>query len=392
MGLPNVNIKVGNGGLGRINPSSDNVAGIILTGTAVAGKLELNKVYQLSSTRDLVTLGITTENNPFLEKELKAFFGETGDGAELYLIVVSQATTLTTMCDLTEDSPIRKLIDYAGGRIRLVGINKLPPADYEADVTQGIDGDAITAADAAQKIAESYAKQIKPFRLFLAAPGFKSDAEHRYQPRQGSYNRVAFVLASDDTTNKTAAVGLTLGRAASIESQQSIGRVKDGAVATVLYLTNGKSYLEVAGIADSLHDAGYIIPRGYPTKNGAYFNGNPTAAPITDDYSEIHFGRIMDKAVVIAYDTYISEILENIKIETDGTLSAGACISFSSMLENALTAGLGEQVSSVEVSIDTKQNILSTGTLEINCKIVPLGTLENIDVNMSFSNPALNKE
>lgn len=389
--LPNVHINIGNGGLGRINASSDNVAGLILTGTAVEGKLELNKVYQLSSTRDLVTLGITTENNPFLEKELKAFFAQTGDGAELYLIVVSQATTLTTMCDIAEGSAIHKLIDYAGGRIRLVGINKLPPADYEADVTQGIDSDAITAADAAQKIAESYAKQIKPFRLLVAAPYFKADAENLYKPRQGSYNRVALVLASDDLKNKTAAVGLTLGRTASIEPQRSIGRVKDGSVAPILYLTNGKSHLEIAGIADSLHDAGYIIPRSYPTKNGAYFNGNPTATPVTDDYAEMHLGRIMDKAVVIAYDTYISEILDNIMVETDGTLSAGACISFSSMLENSLTAGLSEQVSSVGVSIDTTQNILSTGTLEINCKIVPLGTLEKIDVNMSFSNPALNK-
>ena len=63
MGLPKVNIKLGNGNLGQSSATDDGVAGLILTGKAVEGQLELNKSYQLSSTRDLATLGITEENN-----------------------------------------------------------------------------------------------------------------------------------------------------------------------------------------------------------------------------------------------------------------------------------------------------------------------------------------
>ena len=44
MSLPNVKVKIGNGNMGIVSSSDDGVAGLILTGTAVSEKLELNKV------------------------------------------------------------------------------------------------------------------------------------------------------------------------------------------------------------------------------------------------------------------------------------------------------------------------------------------------------------
>ena len=73
MSLPNVNIVLGNGNMGAVTLSDDGISGLILTGTAVAGKLELNRAYVLGSTLDLVKLGIDEKNNPFLYKELMAY-------------------------------------------------------------------------------------------------------------------------------------------------------------------------------------------------------------------------------------------------------------------------------------------------------------------------------
>ena len=64
MALPGVTIELMSGGLGRVSATDDGVAGLLLTGTAVGSTLELNKHYQLSTTRDLDTLGVTAENNP----------------------------------------------------------------------------------------------------------------------------------------------------------------------------------------------------------------------------------------------------------------------------------------------------------------------------------------
>ena len=97
MALPNVNIKIGNGNLGRVSTSSDGVAGMVLTGVAVGDTLKLNTHYQLSSVRDLAALGVTEENNPLVYKDVKAFYTQAGEGAELHILVVAEATTLSQM-------------------------------------------------------------------------------------------------------------------------------------------------------------------------------------------------------------------------------------------------------------------------------------------------------
>ena len=262
MALPNVTINLENGNLGRIAQSDDGVAGLILTGAAVSDKLALNEVYLINSSRDIARLGITAENNPLAHKELTAFYTETGDGAELYLLVVSEATLLSQMCSIEEGSPLKKLITYAKGRIRLVGINRLPPDEYSADTTDtGIDKDAVTAATAAQSVGESFARKVMPFRCLIPAAGWDGKTDKLYKPREGSTNRVGFVMACDDQANKTAAIGQMLGRAARISVNQSLARVKSGAITAEGWLTNGKTPEECDAMLDLLDEAGYIIYR-----------------------------------------------------------------------------------------------------------------------------------
>ena len=158
MSLPNVNITLGNGNIGAVTLSDDGIAGLILTGTAVSSTLELNKVYVIASTADLKKLGLTAENNPLAYKEVLGFYESAGDGAELHLLVVDAAKTLTEICSMEAGSPLKTLIDSAAGRIRLVGINRNPDAEYEPTVTSGIDQDVVTAVTAAQQVVESYLK------------------------------------------------------------------------------------------------------------------------------------------------------------------------------------------------------------------------------------------
>lgn len=392
MGRPNVKIVLANGNLGRSAVSDDGVAGLVLTGAAVEGGLVLNKHYQLSGTADLETLKIDSENNPLAYKEIVAFYAQTGEGAELHLLVVSEATTLTQMCDTVAGSPLRKLIDAGQGRIRLVGVNKIAPAEYDADTAQGIDKDAITAAEKAQAVIENYAEKVMPFRLLMPAPAFDAECETLFQPRESSQNGVGFVLASDDAKAHTAAVGLVLGRAATLSVHQSLGRVKSGAVGTDVYLTDGATYRDADGLADRLHDAGYIIPIAYPRKNGAYLNGDPMAAPVTDDYSQLRYGRVIDKARIIVYSTLIDEILDNVDAESDGYLSAGQCISYASMIENAVMSQMSSEIESFTCTISREQNILTSERIEVEAQIQPKGVVSTFDVTLGFTNPALNND
>ena len=391
MSLPNLVIKLENGALGQVATTSDGVAGLILTGTAVQDKFTLNKVIQLSSTRDLKTLGITAENNPLVYKDVIAFYEQAGDGAELYLLVVPAATTLTQMCSTEDGSPLKKLIDYARGRIRLVGINRIAPAEYEADVTQGIDADVITAIAAAQNVADDYQAKIAPFRMLVPALSWTGTTDNLFKPREASYNRIGIVMAADQriVNISSAAIGRVLGRAAAIPVNYSIARVKSGTIAADGYMTDGRTPEECAGLHESLHDAGYIFYRTFTGKNGYYLNDDCMAAPLSDDYSGLALGRVIDKAIVIVYTTYIDEIQDSIEVDENGQLPQSLCTYFESNIQNAIAAGMQNEISDFNVRIDPKQNVLSTSAMDISCAITPKGVLKTINVTLGFSNPAL---
>ena len=405
MALPGVEITLGNGGLGRVSATDDGIAALLLTGaevektittktedgetvTTTQKTLEFGKHYQLSSTKDLDTLGITKENNPLVYKEVCSFYAQAGEGAELHLMVVDPETKLSDMVSTVATSPLSKLIEAAAGRVKIVGVNRLNSGNEECP--KGIDGDAITAANNAQQTAENYAKKIMPFRIFLPAPNWTGE-NPEFKPSGSSYNRVAMVLASEGQLEGQypAAIGMVLGRAAKAEPQQDLGRVKFGSLAANGYFTDGSPFLEKQGIADSLNDAGYIFFLNYPGKNGCYLNGCPMACNAGDDYAVLNNGRIMDKAMRIAYDTYISEIMDNVKVGDDGKLPSGVCSSFESMIENAVASLMDGQISSFKAYVNPAQNILSTSTLQVECSIVPLGVLKTIKVLLAFSNPAL---
>lgn len=392
MSLPNVNITLGNGNIGAVTLSDDGIAGLILTGAAVEGKLELNKPYVLSSTLDLKKLGIEPESNPLLHKDITAFYASAGEGSELHLLVTSEATTLTQIC--VPDGPLKRLVSSAAGRIRLVGINRNPPADYAATTEKGIDSDVIAAIAAAQTVAEGFLSDVAPFRVLLPAIGWSGDTEGLYQPREGFYNRVALVLASDGRYGSSAlysaAIGQVLGRASKIGVHQNIGRVRDGAIAQTGFLTDGKTPEEHFSKWNILNDAGYIFYRTFVGKNGYYLNGDPMAAPTTDDYSSLALGRVIDKAMIIAYKVYIDDILDNIQVDSEkGTISTPVCKSFEASIIRAVGTEMAGEISGFTAYINPAQNVLATGRMEVTCKIVPLATLREINVNLSFNNPAV---
>lgn len=394
MGFPNVNIIIGNGNIGSVSLSDDGIAGMILTGMATTGekKMELNKPYTLGAFRDIEALGVTAENNPLVYKDVAAFYAATGDGAELHLLVVSEATTLTQMCAVSASSPVNILINSASGRIRILALNRNVPTEYAPKVTKGIDEDVITAIDAAQKTAENFTSQVWPIRVLLPAIGWNGTTESLYQPREGSQNRIALVMCSDGKYGTSqlhsAAMGQVLGRVSKIDVHRSIARVRDGSIAVTGYMMDGKTPEGHNSLWKLLHDAGYIFYRTFIGKNGYYLNDDPMCAPTTDDYAYLNLGRVIDKAVIIAYKTYIDDLMDNVLVDEKGQLSTPLCKSFEAAINRSVNSNMGDQISSFTAYVNPAQDIISTGSLSIQCKIVPQGILREINVNLSFTNPS----
>ena len=386
MSLPNVNITLGNGNIGAVTLSDDGIAGLILTGTAVSSTLELNKVYVIASTSDLKKLGLTAENNPLAYKEVLGFYESSGDGAELHLLVVDAAKTLTEICSMEDGSPLKTLIDSAAGRIRLVGINRNPEDAYEPTVTSGIDQDVVTAVTAAQQVVESYLKQIAPFVVLLPALAWNGTTDSLYQPREGSQDSVSVVMASDgiygESKYYSAAIGRVLGRLATCAVNISLARVRDGS------LTNGKKPEESYSLWNALHDAGYIFYRTYIGKNGYYLNDDPTAVATTNDYHRLSLTRVIQKALVICYKTYIDEILDSVAVDPDtGKLPQPVCKYYEQLLIRAVNTNMEGEISGFTAYIDPNQDLISTNALKVQAKVVPTALLKEINVDLSFDNP-----
>lgn len=392
MSLPNVNITLGNGNIGTVTLSDDGIAALLLTGTAVESKLELNKVYVLAMPSDLTKLGITQENNPLAYKDVNAFYAAAGDGAELHLMLVAEATTLTQMCSTEDGSPLRKLLDSAAGRIRLVGVNRNAPSSYSPTISKCIDEDVVTAIAAAQNVAKSYMERIAPFVALLPAIGWSGSTEGLFQPREGSYNCVSLVLASDGKFGESklysAAIGQVLGRTASCAVNINIGRVRDGSIAAKGFLMDGKTPEEHFSLWNVLHDAGYIFYRTFIGKNGYYLNDDATATATTDDYHRICLMRVIQKAVVISYKTYIDEILDSIEIDPEsGQIPLPMCKYFEQLLQRAVSTNMDGEISGFTVYIDPKQDLITSGSLKVQARVVPTALLKEINVDLSFSNP-----
>jgi len=387
--LPKVQVSLANGRLAAVAATQDGVAGLVLSGEAVTDKIALNEPKQIFSTRDLDTLGITEANNPLAWKEINSFYSKAGDGAELWIILYSDITVLTDVCDATEaDRPVRKLLEASQGRIRLLAINRTIPVAYTPTVTNGIDQDVVTAAIELQDLLQDFASNYKPVRSFLPGIAFTGEGEGLINLRQSSQNRVACVLAAD-SGDGSAAMGLTLGRAAAIAVHRNLGRVKDGAMLAEAWLTDGSRAQDKEGIWSVLHENGFIFLRSYQGKNGFYFNDDPMMAPVSDDYSSLALGRVIDKAITIAYTTYVDELLDNVEIDAAGKLPASTCKYFESRINNAVNTLMAGEISSFNSYVDPAQNVLSTSKLAVVCAITPLGTLRQIIVELGFSNPAL---
>lgn len=389
--LPKVIVNLGNGNLGGVFATSDGVAALVVSGTAVPDKIALNEPRQIFSPRDLDALGITAANNELAHKDVQAFYSKAGDGAELWIILFSDSMNLADVCDPAElDRPVRKVLVAGGGRIRLLGVNKKVPQGYAPTTTNGIDADVENALVKLHDLSMDFASQYKPVRGFLPGIAWTGTGEGLVNLRQNSQNRCAVVLGAD-TADGQAAIGLALGRAAAIQVHRNLGRVKDGAMLANAWFTDGSSANEKESLWPLLHENGFIFLRSYQGKNGFYFNDDPMCAPASDDYSSLAHGRVIDKAMVIAYTTYIDELLDNVEIDQDGKLPASTCKYFESRINNAVNTLMAGEISNFRSFVDPAQNVLSAGKLAVTCAITPQGTLREIVVELGFENPALNQ-
>jgi hypothetical protein len=403
MALPNVKINQLNGGLGRASANLDGVAALVVGAAAPTGTgaAVIGTAFTLNSLAEALALGITPDydllNSVRVYGHIADFYQE-GDGAELRVLLVPRATTMAQMLDksLAFAAP---LLREAAGRIKLLAVARNPaPGEPAPTILDGLDADVTAAIDKARELRQAefeqyrYASFIVEGRSFSGNTASVKDLRAADGPKA---NRVSVCLAAEPTMSVLypgyAAVGLLLGRAARVPVQRNVGRVKSGAVTGVLSagLSNGlalSAYTETQ--LTTLNDKGYIFLRKHVGKDGYFFNDDHTATVLSDDYSGLARGRVMDKASALVREVYVENVLDEIDVDPNtGRLQPSVVKSYQRAAEetienNMQTAGA---ISGVAVIVDADQDVLSTDTLTTEIRIVPKGTARFIVANLQYA-------
>ena len=388
MALPRVKINYLNGLLGTAPENQDGLLMLAVLGAAsVSTTFALGTPYRIVRPEGLAALGVTADNNARLYELVRQFYAEAEEGTPLYVLGLS-GTSMTQACDV-ESGPLKDVVVSLRGALR--GIVLASASTDTPTVTEGLDPDVFTALPKAQALADYAAVSLYAPLFFILEGRAFSGASSLRDLSSSAYNRVGIFIGDVEASSKNAAVGVIAGRIASVPVQRNIGRVASGALAP------DKFYLGATLVDDSMTDVetiyekGYITPRIYAGLAGYYFTDDRLAVVPTDDYAHLTARRSADKAARIAYQTLLNFLLDEIAVNTDGTMQQPVLKSWQAAVETAVDAQMtaAGELSVVDGSgcrffIDPTQNVLATSKVEGSLRIRPYGYARDIVANIGF--------
>ena len=383
-----VNITLANGQLGGTLQTNDGICGMVLTAAPDGGGYALGTCLILHGMADVAAAGITVGDNRFVMKQLQEFYNEAGEGATLYFVGVANTLTVADMADNTNPAGAKALLDFANGKIKMLGIM----SDDEEVTVPGVDGindDCYNAMTNMVVMAAAYFAAQSPFRCIIEGTSYSGTASDLSDMTDGTtFNRVAILIGDTDAivSRKHAALGLVLGRLSTLPVQRKLSRVRTGP------MTNAHAYLgnteieSTGGDLATITSLGYITWKTFPHLAGYYMNGDNTCTATTDDYRFLARGRVIDKGHALAYSVFVQEVDDEVPVNADGTIDSGFAKWLQQQIINTInTAMVGnKEVSGVDCFIDPAQNILATNTLNVVLKIRTVGYASDIEISLGF--------
>jgi hypothetical protein len=389
-GLPKVTIDYGNGALGQTISGADGLLCLVVCGAVAVGEsFALAKHYSIRKMSDVDTLGITAENDPLLYQTVKDFYTEAQEGTQVYII--GYPDTLKMSDVLNKDSPyLRNVIEATNGELR--GFIVTSVSAENPTITNALDSDIPAALLNAQNLGEwSRTTRYAPVFVILDGLNFTGNASDLKDLKTHSYYRAAVVIGSITAGAANQAVGLVAGRIASASVDRNIGRVADGAL-NILTMFAGNTPIELAD-TETIYNLSYITFRTFTGISGYFISDDLTATKETDDYNHLTAVRTVDKAARIAYAVLVQQLLDKVQVKSDGTMLQPVIVSWQQILENAIASNMtasGEFSddggdNGIQVYIDPTQDVLATGTINVEIRVRPFGYARYIKVLLGFT-------
>lgn len=404
---PAVNVVVTNGNL-NLAPVNENGVSVVLVACPVAPVVGYGVAFKIETKNQAITAFGQTGNEAVVDAFVNGFYAEAAEGTKVFVLAMANTTTLATLL-----APVNadKALLLSNGSARLLAAIKFPAVGYTPTITQGFDQDVISAAAAATTLGNAWAVNHKGFRAFVQGFGYTNAADVA-DGRALTHNRTHIVVGSIDNSTARATL-LALGRAAKIQPQENIGRVKSGSLnipaAAAVKIGNTVAELVSPVDLDLLHDKGYITFERNAIAPGYVWNNDKSFTAVDDDYNNLRHGRVIDNAQRVAFRAYYEELKEDVNADEDGNLDALVQQSLRVKIESAIDSAMRGQLSQrrdgssdvfVLVNPDPTEfaslyaaqnidspdlNIIRTGKVYIWLYVKPRGSLQYISVFLGLS-------
>lgn len=375
-----------NGNVAKSLDGQDHVSGFIayLLQGDIPAAFANGQVQAVSTIDKAEELGIKADSDKWsikmLHYQLEEIF-RINDGISLFVGLFSKPEQMTF-------AEVATVQNYAEGAIRQMAI-----WNGDTEVT----ADNIVKLEAA---ADALDKQNAPLSV-LYAPKVK---DYKSLPTNlaASSERVSVVIAQagsgtgaelyadkgNGTKASVSAIGVALGTLSKAAVHECIAWVKNfPSGISVPALGDGKLIRNIdKAELEKLDKARYLFLNTVVGVAGSYWNDSHTMDSATSDYAAIESVRTMDKAVR-GIRTYLTpELGGNVYIDPD----TGKLQSYTvSHLETTANIPLEEmekagELSGYKAEIDPEQDVLSTSTIEVVIKNVPVGVVRKFKVKIGF--------
>ena len=375
-----------NGNVPKSQNGQDHVSGFVayLLEADIPTAFKAEPVQAVSTIDKAEELGITADATAWSVKMLHYQLEEVfriNPSITLYMGLFSKPESMTFQ-------EMKKVQNYAEGAIRQMAI---------------WNGDTAPTADNIVKleaVADSLDTENAPFST-LYAPLVSN---YKNLPNNLATNnpRVSVVIAQagsgtgaelykskDNKTKATvSAIGVALGTLSKAAVHQCIAWVKNFPSGISMPALGDGTLVRTIdkGELEKLDTNRYLFLNNVVGVAGSYWNDSHTMDSPTSDYAAIESVRTMDKAVR-GIRTYLTpELGGNVYIDPD----TGKLQSYTvSHLETTANIPLEEmekagELSGYKAEIDAEQNVLSTSTIEVTIKNVPVGVVRKFKVKIGF--------
>jgi hypothetical protein len=378
--MNDITFNIGQGGLGRIADGDDHWSGMLFEGTKpVAFGTDDIKAYnniQEAEADGIIATGTTA----VIHYHISQFFAQQPNTQLFVGIYTAFSATF---------QEVRLIQSFAGGKLRQVAVYN----------TANLVAGAVTAL---QTIAEALAQEHTPLVVLYGANIPTGTINTLIDLRALTAPRVAVIIGQDgnakgkalfvSTGKSITCLGTALGVLSLAQVSDNIGWVgkfnllKDDEL-DVASFAEGSLFRNLSQAQlNVLDDKGYISLKKHVGLAGTYFNDTPTAIAKTNDFAYLENQRAMDKARRGIRQFVLPFLNSPLSVNSNGNIKATTVKTIENEAKKPLEAMLGaNEISDYSVSINPKQNVLTTSKLVIDIKIVPVGTSRNINVNLGFA-------